>query len=379
MTAPLVVSGGRVITPTGVVDGDVLVRDGRVASIGRAVGVAEAVTIDGLGCWVAPGLVDLQCNGGYGLDLTSDPASVWELATRLTRHGVTAFAPTVVSTRPERYAGALDILRARPEGFAGAEPVGWHFEGPMLAEAKRGAHDARWLQRPSAALIDGWSRARGVAMVTLAPELPGALDVVRTLVGRGVVVSAGHTAATTDELRAGIDAGMAMLTHLFNAMPPLHHRAPGPVGLAMAGALAAGLIADGIHVDPVTVRAAWRAMGAERIALVTDAVAALGLVSGRQPLAGAEVTVDDTGVRLADGTLAGSNLSLDQAVRNVVAWTGCTVSEAVAAASTTPARLLHDESRGALAPGRRADLVVLSADLQVRTTVVGGRVVWPAA
>ncbi|HEX9258456.1 MAG TPA: N-acetylglucosamine-6-phosphate deacetylase, partial [Acidimicrobiales bacterium] len=339
---------------------------------------AGAVRIDAAGCLVAPGLVDLQCNGGHGLDLTTDPGSVWELGELLPRYGVTGFLPTMITARPDTYELALAVLADRPSGFRGAEPLGWHFEGPMLAESKKGAHPARWLRPPSLKLTEGWSRASGVALVTLAPELPGALEVVRALVARGVLVSAGHTTATTAQVQAALGAGVKMLTHLFNAMPALGHRDPGPVGVALAGDVTAGLIVDGIHVDRAVVRAAWRAMGSERIALVTDAVAALGLPPGRRPLGDRELVVGDDGVRLVDGTLAGSNLSLDQAVRNTVAFAGCAPSEALAAASATPARLLGDPDRGSLVEGRRADLVVLDADLQVRATVIGGAICFRA-
>ena len=198
--------------------------------------------------------------------------------------------------------------------------------------------------------------------------------VIRELVGREVVVAAGHTAATASELASAVDDGLRYVTHLFNAMAPFHHREPGPVGVALTDErLTVGLIADGIHVHPTAVAAAWRALGPDRLNLVTDAVAALGepaWIVRASPAATSPLAND--GVRLPDGTLAGSALSLDQAVRNLIAFTGCTAHEAIATVTSTPARVLGLDRKGAVAPGFDADLVLLTSDLQVVGTIVGG-------
>ena len=209
--------------------------------------------------------------------------------------------------------------------------------------------------------------------MTLAPELPGADVVIRELVGREVVVAAGHTAATASELASAVDDGLRYVTHLFNAMAPFHHREPGPVGVALTDErLTVGLIADGIHVHPTAVAAAWRALGPDRLNLVTDAVAALGEPRGSFAPRRPRRHRRDDGVRLPDGTLAGSALSLDQAVRNLIAFTGCTAHEAIATVTSTPARVLGLDRKGAVAPGFDADLVLLTPDLQVVGTIVGG-------
>jgi N-acetylglucosamine-6-phosphate deacetylase len=214
-------------------------------------------------------------------------------------------------------------------------------------------------------------------MVTLAPELPGALDVVRALRARGVVVAAGHTEATEDEFVAGVEAGITAVTHLFNAMRPFGHRDPGPAGATLARPdVVAGLIVDGVHVAPTAVAAAWKALAPDRLMLVTDAVAALGLPTGPVQLGSMAAVAGPAGVRLPDGTLAGSTLSMDRAVRNFMAFTGCSLAAAVRCASATPAALLGDSSRGRLEPGRRGDVVVLSPDGFVVATVVAGEVVW---
>jgi N-acetylglucosamine-6-phosphate deacetylase len=337
------------------------------------------LVIDADGLLVAPGFVDLQCNGALGIDLASAPERLWELAAALPRWGVTAWLPTIVTTPPGVAGRALAALASgSPAAWTGAVPLGLHLEGPFLAPTKRGAHDPHLLMSPDVKAIGGWSRDAGVAVVTLAPELDGAEAVIRGLLDRGVIVSLGHTAATASQASAAVGAGARWVTHLFNAMAPLHHREPGLAGVALTDErLHVGLIADGVHVAPAMVAVAQRALG-PRLTLVTDAVAALGMSPGRHALGRAEVTVGDDGVRLADGTLAGSNLSLDQAVRNLVAFTGCPTEAALHAASTAPAALLGDPARGTLALGARADLVVLTPELEVVLTVVAGRVVYDA-
>jgi len=205
-------------------------------------------------------------------------------------------------------------------------------------------------------------------MVTIAPELPGALEVIGALVDRGVVVSIGHTAAT--DVSGAVAAGATCFTHLFNAMPPLHHRAPGPVGAALDGSLVAGMLVDGHHLDPAVVRLAWRILGPTRFLTVSDTTAALGL-TGQTRLGHQRVTIEDGAVRLADGTLAGSAASLVDCLRELVRVTGCTVHEALATATTTPARLLGQ-------PQRDGDRVLLTPSLEVVATVVGGEVVYDA-
>ena len=345
-----------------------------VAAVG-----SDARVIDADGLLVVPGYVDLQCNGGLGIDLAGDPERLWELGAALPQFGVTAWLPTIVTTPDGIVDRAIDALAAGPpQGWRGAVPLGLHLEGPFLSEEKRGAHPAALLRPPSLAAIEGWSRERGVAVVTLAPDVPGALEVVEALVARGVVVSLGHTPATHAQAVAAVDAGATWVTHLFNAMAPLHHREPGLAGVALADdRLHVGLIPDGIHLHPQVVAMAQRALG-HRLTIVTDAVAALGMPPGRQALGRTEVTIDDHGVRLADGTLAGSNLAMDQGVRNLVAFSGCAPQEAIHAASTAPAAVLGDTVRGTLAPGTRADLLLLTDDLRLVTTVISGVVVHDA-
>ncbi|MDQ2650542.1 MAG: N-acetylglucosamine-6-phosphate deacetylase [Actinomycetota bacterium] len=358
----LVLRGGRVLRDDAWVRGEVVCRDGHVTDDPPT---GDATVVDVTGRLVAPGLVDLQCNGALGIDLAADPERLWELGTGLARWGVTSWLPTIVTTPDGVIDRALAVLAAGPpDGWLGARPLGLHLEGPFLSPTTRGAHPEALLRLPAGDLAKDWSRAAGVALVTMAPDLPGADELQRDLLARGVVVSLGHTPATAQEATAAVDAGARWVTHLFNAMAPLHHREPGLAGVALTDdRLHVGLIADGIHVHPTVVRMAQQALGA-RLTLVTDAVAALGAAAGESA---------SDGVRLRDGTLAGSVLSLDQAIRNLVAYTGCSTAAAVAAATAAPARVLGADDLGHLEPGARADIVVLTEDLHVVTTYAAGQ------
>jgi N-acetylglucosamine-6-phosphate deacetylase len=299
----------------------------------------------------APGFVDLQCNGAGGIDLTAEPERLWEVGALLPRWGVTSWLPTIVSSPLATVDRAIAALRGGPpEGWVGAAPLGLHLEGPFLNPEHKGAHEQRHLLRPDLEATAGWSREAGVALVTLAPELAGAHGVVRALTARGVVVSAGHSGATAEEAALAAEAGIGMVTHLFNGMASMHHRRPNLAGWALADdRVRVGMIVDGVHVDPLVVAMARRALG-DRLVLVTDAVAALG-----EPVDAA---------RLADGTLAGATVGMDQAVRNLVAFSDCSLSTAVAAASTTPAALIG-------APPSD-DHVVLTPDGELVETILGG-------
>ena len=374
----LTIAGGHVVDRERVHRADVVIEGGTIRRVGITT-EADGAVLDAAGRLVARGFIDLQLNGAYGHDLTADPSALWDVAAALPRHGVAAFLPTIVSAPLDTYERALAVLAAGPPAhWRGARPLGWHFEGPMLNPARRGAHARRHLRLPDPDLYGSWSRSGGVRLVTLAPELPGAITAIRRLDEAGIVVAAGHTEASTDEFARAVDAGVTYLTHLFNAMAPLAHREPGPVGCVLAGGpVRAGLIADGIHVDPIAVQAAWRALRPDRLNVVTDATAALGMPAGRHRLGRTELTVDATGVRTLDGTLAGSNLALDQAVRNLARFTGCGPQEAIATVTTNAAAILHLDV--AMAPGAAADLVVLTPELEVVATIVAGAILYDRA
>ncbi|MGH2538797.1 MAG: N-acetylglucosamine-6-phosphate deacetylase [Candidatus Promineifilaceae bacterium] len=392
----LVIRGATIVTPDGrLEEGDLRLAAGRIQALGRPAALDAppgAPAIAAAGHILAPGLLDLQLNGGFGHDFSRDPASIWAVAARLPELGVTGFTPTLVSPSPERVAQAQAVLAAGPPaGWRGARPLGLHLEGPYLNPAKRGAHPAAALRPPPAAEGLDWSPQTGVRLVTLAPELPGALALTAALVERGLVVAAGHSAASFDEGRAAIAAGVRYATHLFNAMPPLHQRQPGLVGALLDDErVTLGLIADGQHVHPAMIRFLWRA-AAGRINLVSDAMAALGRPAGNYPLgeqtanlqAGAPTRFGARGEplagapRLANGVLAGSARPLAAGLKNLLAWTGCAPAEALAAVTTTPARLLGLEgAKGRLAAGHDADLVLLTPQLEVALALVSGEVVF---
>lgn len=378
-TPPLLLVDGRLALPDGPSAGHLRLDDGRIAAVGGLGTTEDTVVLDVAGLLVAPGLIDVQVNGAYGIDLTSElgehPDRLWELARRLPEQGVTAFVPTVVSSPPQAVQAALAALQAAPADHLGAVPLGVHAEGPMLSPDKRGTHDPNRLRAPDPVLIEGWTRAAGLLMATIAPELTGALDVIAELVARDVVVSIGHSAATYEQARAGLDAGATAGTHLGNAMSGFSAREPGVIGALLADAEAVvGLIVDGVHLHPGTVAAVWRALGPDRIALVTDAIAAAGIGDGEAWLGGRRVTVVDGTVRDEEGRLAGSVVTLDRSLRELVAATGADVCTALQTATSTPAALLGDGTRGRLEVGARADLVVLTDDLEVVATFVGGRV-----
>jgi len=374
----LAIEGGRVLVDSSWVDGSITIEGSRIDAVDESPSDRHIPTLDAGGCSVVPGFVDVQVNGALGVDLTSQPDRIGEVAEYLVQCGVTSFMPTVISCSARTAKTAITAMREwSHEGRPAARSLGVHLEGPFLNPAKAGAHPPHRLRTPSVYEARGWHRDDGVAMVTLAPELPCALDVVEELVGHGVTVCAGHTEATDAELSAAVGVGLRGVTHLFNAMTPMSARNPGPAGATLADpALIAGLIVDGLHVDRAMVRLAWRALGARRVALVSDAVAALGMGFGAYAIGDTEVVVDETGVRTAQGVLAGSVLRLDEAVRNVMAFTGCSLEEASTAASATPARLAQRPELGRIGPGLTADLVLLDEATRVVATVVDGRVVF---
>ena len=377
------VQHAKILTPRGEIkNGAVLVDGAEIKEVGLTEEIAypdDAQTIDATGLILAPGFIDLQINGAFGSDFTADPKSIWPVADRLPRYGVTSFLPTIITSPLENISAAQKIVtQSLQNDYCGAIPLGLHIEGPFLNPQKKGAHNPDYLNLPDMATIRDWSPANGVQLVTLAPELPGALELVAELTRRGVAVSAGHSMATYEEAQAGFDAGIRYGTHLFNVMPSLHHRQPGlPGALLTDSRTSAGIIADGIHVHPTMIDLAWQIMGDTRLNLVTDAMAALGMPPGQHILGDFKVTVDESSARLADGTLAGSILSLDAAVRNLIAITGCSLKQVLPTVTSIPAKLLGlGDSRGHIAPGFKADFVLLTPELEVHTTIVEGNVAY---
>lgn len=329
--------------------GDVSIRDGRIEAVGLARG--------GRGI-AAPGFVDLQVNGYGGIDLLTEPERWREVDAMLAEIGVTAWQPTLISAAPEQTLRALAAIE-----------LGVHLEGPFLALA--GAHPRECLREPDIALLDRLLGAGRVSSVTLAPELPGALEVIDELRRREIVVSLGHSAADAATANAAFDRGAQTVTHVFNAMRPFAHRDPGLAGAALAREdVIVQLICDGVHLADETVLLAWRAARG-RLAVVSDAIAAAGLGNGSFRLGETEVEVEDGVSRTLDGALAGGTSTVPDAVRRL-ARLGVPVEEAVDAATRVPARILGRTDVGVLAPGARADVVVLDDDLRVHRVLRAG-------
>lgn len=329
---------------------------------------------------LAPGFIDLQINGAAGCDFLSPTESGLAAADAyLLRTGTVAYLPTLISAPEDRVRAALGFFatRARRPGAPGI--LGVHLEGPFLSPARRGAHRSAYLRTPSVEwigrLIDDFQGV--IRLVTLAPELDGALPVIDRLVARGVAVAVGHTDATYAQAMAAFDRGARLATHLFNGMRPFHHREPGVVGAALARPdVTCSLIADFVHLHPAVVQHVITVKGPWRTALVTDAIAAAGTPESESTLGGQGVRLERGAPRLPDGTLAGSVLAMDQAVRNIRAL-GVSLLDAVHMAAATPAHVIggHDASiEASIREGARADLVVLDDQEQVAVVVVAGRV-----
>jgi N-acetylglucosamine-6-phosphate deacetylase len=365
---------GPALLPTGNISETTLfIEQGVIARI--APGLDGSADILTQGC-IAPGFIELQINGAYGADFTNDGRTAASVAQRLPETGVTSLLPTIITSPWEAYPTRLSEVREAMRSATGAQIIGVHLEGPFLNPIKKGAHNQAFLRPPNVDEALRWADDPLTRIVTLAPELPGALEAINALHGKGIVVSAGHSDATFDEAMKGFEAGVTWGTHLFNAMGELGHREPGLPGALLATSAPCGLIADGIHVHPAMVRLAFKAKGAQGITLVTDAMAAMGMSPGRYQLSDRVVIVDETSARLADGTLAGSILTLDQAVRNVIEFAGCSLAQALTMVTATPARVLGLDRKGRIAPGCDADLVILDESLHVERTIVAGKSVY---
>lgn len=377
----------RAVTPAGVREpARIVVEEGRIAAIdtGTRAGAGDRErVVDCGGGWVVPGFVDLHVHGGGGGDfMDADPSSQRRAARFHARHGTTGLLATTVTASPERTLAAIRALRAaaaEPDE-QGARILGIHLEGPYLNPARGGAQNPQWMRDPDREEFAAWREAAGpyLKLLTLAPERGRALDLIRDAREAGVVVAAGHSDATYEQMAAAVEAGVSHVIHTFNGMRGLHHREPGVVGAALDfEVVTCELIADGLHVHPAALRLLYRVKGTAGAVLVTDAIAAAGLPDGHYELGGLAIRVIGGRAELADGSsLAGSTLTMDRAVRNAVRCMGVSIVEAVTMASTTPARLIGwGHRKGRLAPGYDADLVLLDSSLRVRATMVEGRFV----
>ena len=374
--------GARVLLPEGRIERiDVLIEDGKIAQIERRIDPppgAEVVDLDGLR--LAPGFIDVHVHGGGGFSLLSgNEDDVTRYAAWVPSRGVTGFLATICAANLEDgIACAEAATLAMKRSGDGARILGVNFEGPFVSPDRRGALPAGWLQKPNVGTLDRLLATGAVRVMTIAPELAGADDVIRKARKHNVTVSVGHSDAEYTVAKQAFAAGASHVTHAFNAMRPLHHREPGPIGAAIDSKnVTVEVIADGVHLHPATVHLLIEALGSNRVCLITDAVTPAGLDSGTFHIGREEATLHDGSIHLPDGTIAGSAATMDAVVRNVVDWGCAELTDALHMASAVPARVAGVSDRtGRIAVGFDADLVALTDDLRVERTWVGGRVVY---
>jgi N-acetylglucosamine-6-phosphate deacetylase len=358
---------------------DILMKDGKIAQIGWSLKKpAESDILDGGGLIATPGWIDIQLNGAFGFDFTANPDSIWQAAAELLKFGTTSILPTIITSPLETIGRALENLKkGPPEGFTGANALGLHLEGPFLNPIKKGAHNPKYLLRPSPDLVQEWTRSNGVLLVTLAPELDKDFQTIRRLREQGVVVSIGHSLASYEQARLAFQHGIQCGTHLFNAQSGIEHRNPGlSIAILTTQDVFTGIIIDGVHTHRAMVDLAWTCKGSRRLITVTDAVSALGLPPGKYNLGELEINVTETAVTLNDGTLAGSKVTQQNSLRNLMAWTGCSLHDALRTVTTTPAELLNLPNKGRITPGADADVVLVDPELDIKATIVNGEILY---
>lgn len=361
--------------------GDLLCEGGRIVAIGRHLDAPDAEVLDAANLTVGPGFIDVHVHGGGGTSFfTRDAARVAAYAEWAPGNGVTSFLVSTVGNGPDETVAILEGLVPAITATPGAEALGFHLEGPYINPARHGAFPPEMLRDASSSEFERFQEAAQglIRQVTLAPELDGALPLIRAVERAGALPAMGHTDATTAQCAQGFEAGIRHVTHLFNAMRPIHQREGGPAVSAMLeDAVTCELICDGAHVAPDLLRLAYRTLGPTRTVVVTDNLHLAGAGAGSGSFAGETVTVNGAGATKADGTLVGSVATMDQHFRNVVDFLRVDLTTAFRLCATNPARVAGASSRkGRLERGFDADLVLLDSELQVSATVCGGRVVY---
>ena len=359
---------------------DILLHGAQIATVGQHTISDTGARLDATGCFVLPGFIDLHVHGGDGadtMDATQDALD--RMARFFAQHGVTAFVPTTMTApHAEILQAVAAVDKWGQKMVTGARSLGVHIEGPYISPTFPGAQPAEYIRPPSLVEFAELTSAGPVRMITLAPEVEGADALITAACQQGVIAVWGHTNATYEQCVHAANLGVTQATHTYNAMSGLHHRNPGTLGATLAlDSVYAQLIADNIHIHPAAMKVLARCKGVDRTILITDAMRAAGLPEGEYTLGGQAVTVKNGSCRLANGTLAGSILTMEQALINFMAATGLSLAEAWPTTSRTPAQALGlAHQLGAIAPGYQADLVLLDAQLQVVATVVAGQVVY---
>ena len=381
----LAVTAGRVMTPDRVIlDGVVLVEGPKILEVGsrRAVRFSrdEFQVVGHSQQLLAPGFIDVHTHGAMGRDVMEGTGEALEVISRfLAAHGTTSFLATTVTASPIATLQAVEALGSQVDRpLPGARMLGLHLEGPFINPEKRGAHTAKYIRRPSTLIFDQLlaCSSHQIKLITVAPEVEGSLELIRFARAKGVVVSLGHSNATLEETMAAIALGAGNATHTFNAMRPFSHRDPGILGAVLtAPEIWAELIADGVHVSPAAINLCIQCKSARRILLISDAVSATGMPEGQYRLSDIEITLSGGICRTREGQLAGSTLTQDQALRNMVRWSHLPLEAVLGMLTRNPAQSLGiAESKGTLAEGRDADMVLLDRNLRVHTTIIQGEV-----
>src|SRR5688572_27453259 len=376
----LVLNNARVVLPDRVMDSaSVAIESGRITSVSEDVPATGGLDLSGL--ILIPGFIDVHIHGSVGIDtMNASAEELVEVADFLATQGVTSWLPTFVPAADDNYARGIDAISKAMHAERGARVVGVHYEGPFVNSAQCGAlHTEYFRTYSSPADLDNLPVPEGVRMITLAPEIDGGVDLVRELKSRGWVISIGHTRASLDVLDRALAAGARHMTHFMNAMAPLHHRAPGPIAWGLShDDVTFDLIADGIHLDPFMLRLLLKVKGERGISLISDAIAAAGKGDGDYQIWGETISVKDGRTSNAAGSIAGSVITMLDAVR-LMRSLGISYLQLAQMASSNPARLLglYHEC-GSIETGKRADLVVLDENGDVKLTLVGGRIAFPS-
>jgi len=381
-----IILNGTIITPFELIEERaVFIKDGKISAIDDKKNVTRSLnseiinTGDG---FIVPGFIDIHVHGGGGFDaMDGSYEAIKEIAKTHSRFGTTAFLPTTMTMSKNRILKSLEsINKAFVKGTGYAEVLGANVEGPYINPIKKGAQKEEDIRNASIDEFVEFNKASGniIRITTIAPEMPGALGLIKWLRKNGIIASIGHTGATYEQVQEGIKAGINHVTHIFNAMTGFSHRSPGVVGAALfSPELIVEMISDGIHLHALAMRMVTKIKEMEKIVLITDAMRAAGMPDGLYELGGQEVSVKNGEARLADGTLAGSILTLDQAVRNMVHITGISLIDAIRMVTINPANCLRiKDKKGSLEPGMDADIVILDNRLEVRRTIVRGETVY---
>jgi N-acetylglucosamine-6-phosphate deacetylase len=379
MSRRLILRNGVVALPSGPSRADVLCQDGRIVAIGNSLNAGDAESVNAAGLTIGPGFVDVHVHGGGGHSFfTHDAQRIRDYAAWAPRNGVTSFLVSTVGQDADDTVAIFGALRPTVNGSGGAEVLGFHMEGPFINPVRHGAFPPDMLRPPVREEFLRFQEAAGghIRQVTMAPELPLALDLAGAITASGAIPAMGHTDANSEQCRAGFDSGIRHVTHLFNAMRPIHQREGGPIVAALLeDQVTCELICDGAHVDPAPLLMAYRMLGPQRAVVVTDNLHLAGVPAETGRFAGEEVTVSGGKAARADGTIVGSVETMDQHFRNTMRFLGISISTAFRLCSTNPARVAGASNRkGQVERGMDADLVLLDGDLRVQMTICRGDV-----